>query len=304
MSRQSKIFLSYSLADRQGILEKFINDLKKVTTISLWLAEEQIAKGELVFHSISKAISDCDYFIHIVTFRNSNWINNEIQMAYAEELKNQNLKIITITFYNTPGGHQLKIISERGFVINFADHYDRGFSELLKYINLNSSNSLASFSLDTSINKNTIIDISSQVNEKLIAYFANNPEKLKIIDRRLFEELIAELFDGFGFKVELTQKTRDGGRDIIAIKNEETKIKYLIECKRPDPGNPVSVKPVRELFGVKQDERATKGILATTTYFSKDAMLFFERNQWELEPKDFSGIMNWIEDYKRKKNIA
>ena len=164
--------------------------------------------------------------------------------------------------------------------------------------------SIANFSLDIPIGKRTIVDISSSANDKLIAYFIQNPHRMKTMDRRLFEELIAEIFDGFGFSVELTQLTRDGGRDIIAIKNAEANLKYLIECKRPDPGTIIGIKPVRELFGVKSDEKATKAILATTSYFSNDATLFFERNKWELEPKDFDGIMQWLEEYKRKKNIA
>ena len=148
-----------------------------------------------------------------------------------------------------------------------------------------------------------IITIASKVNDKLIDHLSRFPNELKTIDRRIFEEIIAELFVGFGYQVELTQKTRDGGRDIIAIKNLEANIKYLIECKRPDVGNPIGIKPVRELFGVKNDEGATKAILATSTYFSKDAILFFERNKWELEPKDFNGIIDWIDDYKKiKKN--
>ena len=124
------------------------------------------------------------------------------------------------------------------------------------------------------------------------------------MNRRLFEELIAELFNGFGFDVELTKKTRDGGRDIVAIKSSEVNLKYLIECKRPDPENVVGIRPVRELFGVKQDEKASKAIIATTTYFSPDALQFFERNKWELESKDFEGINNWIADYLKIKNIA
>jgi hypothetical protein len=304
MHRNSKIFLSYSYSDRDEILDKFINDLDKLPNISLWLAEMELTNGDPVFRDISKAISDCDYFIRIASYRKSNWLDNEMQLAYAEELKNQNLKIITIAFNHYIGNEIINGIGKRGIVIYFGGDYDRGFTELLKYISINSSDNLVSFSLDTSIDKHTIIDISSRINDKLILYFSNNPDKMKVMDRRLFEEFIAEIFYGFGFKVELTQQTRDGGRDIIAIKKEETELKYLIECKRPDPGNIIGVKPVRELFGVKQDEKATKAILATTSFFSKDAIMFFERNKWELESKDFNGIMKWIEDYKRKKNIA
>jgi restriction system protein len=121
--------------------------------------------------------------------------------------------------------------------------------------------------------------------------------------RDAYEELVAELFSGFGYDVELTRRTRDGGRDVVAVKSSETAVKYLIECKRPDPGGYVGVRPVRELFGVKQDEGATKAILATTAYFSPDALLFFERHKWELEPKDHSGVTEWIEDYVRRSSV-
>ena len=143
--------------------------------------------------------------------------------------------------------------------------------------------------------------ISTDVYEELIRRFARNPEELKKVDRRKLEEIIAELFDGFGYEVELTKRTRDGGRDIIAIKEKGTEVtvKYLIEAKRPEPGNPIGVGAVRELYGVKVDEHATKAVLATTTHFTRDANMFFERNRWELEPRDFDGIMSWVNDYLR-----
>jgi len=297
MRRKSKIFLSYSYSDKGGVLDKFIRDLEQSNSLSVWTAEQQLTAGSRIVETIHKAISDSDYFIQIASFQKSKWLNNEMQIAYSEELKNQNLKIITVILNDLGTSERILGIGSRGIVLNFGSNYQGGFKSLMDYINLNSSDNLANFSLDTSINKQTIIGISSRVNDKLIAHFSNHPEKLKVIDRRLFEEVIAELFYGFGFDIELTQQTRDGGRDIIAIKNDETQLKYLIECKRPDPGNVVGIRPVRELFGVKQDEKATKAILATTTYFSKDALMFFERNKWELESKDFNDIMKWIHDY-------
>lgn len=142
-----------------------------------------------------------------------------------------------------------------------------------------------------------IITVTNNVIKRMIEDFYINPEKLKNIDRRKFEEMVAELFTGFGYNVELTKQTRDGGKDIIAIKKCDVNLKYLIECKRPDPGNPVSISPVRELYAVKTSERATKGILATTSFFTKDALSFFNMHKWELEPKDYNGIMAWIADY-------
>jgi HJR/Mrr/RecB family endonuclease len=138
------------------------------------------------------------------------------------------------------------------------------------------------------------------VNERLIRYFQLHPEELRTIDRRLFEELVAELWRGFGFDVELTAQTRDGGKDIIAVSSKLVSVKYLIECKRPNPGATIGVAPVRELYGVKTMERASKAILATTVKFSADAKALFEKHRWELEGKDYDGIRTWLDDYPKR----
>lgn len=155
----------------------------------------------------------------------------------------------------------------------------------------------AKFELDDQAGSNSIIQIASLFDRALIERLHQYPDDLRVIDRRRFEQLIAELFAGFGYEVELTQRTRDGGKDIIAIKRCEIDLRFLIECKRPDPGNPVSVSTVRELYGVKVDDGASKAILATTTYFSPDAKRFSEKHRWELELKDFEAIKGWIAKY-------
>lgn len=147
-----------------------------------------------------------------------------------------------------------------------------------------------------------IVSVSASVNSALIEYFEKHPQELKTMDRRLFEEFIAELWAGFGYQVELTQQTRDGGKDIIAIGRHVVTEKFLIECKRPDPDKKVGVRPVRELYAVKTSERATKAILATTACFTTDAKVFFEKHRWELEGQDFDGILSWIRKYQGKRS--
>ncbi len=159
----------------------------------------------------------------------------------------------------------------------------------------------AQFTLQPPEEANSIIQVASFIDRALIARLQQFPEDLRVIDRRMFEQLVAELFAGFGYEVELTQRTRDGGKDIIAIKRREIDLKFLIECKRPDPGNHVGVSTVRELYGVKVDDGASKAILATTTYFSLDAKLFTEKHRWELELRDFDAIRSWIDDYMKER---
>lgn len=147
-----------------------------------------------------------------------------------------------------------------------------------------------------------LIIVSSDVGEKMIRFFSEHPEEMKTMDRKLLDEMIAELFYGFGYEVELTKQTRDGGRDIIAIKDSEVSVKYLIEAKRPEPRKPIGVVPVRALYGVKCREKATKAILATTTYFTRDAKIEFKENIWELELREYKGIIDWINSYLKIKD--
>ena len=152
--------------------------------------------------------------------------------------------------------------------------------------------------------QNGIITIANVVSEQLIREIAKHPTILQTIERRRFEELIAELFNGFGYDVELTGRTRDGGKDIIAVKNVDSiNLRYLIECKRPDPGNPVTVSTVRELLGVRTDDPATKALLVTTTDFTKDAKSLIDRHRWHLEGKIYNDIILWINNYNRIKGI-
>jgi len=121
-----------------------------------------------------------------------------------------------------------------------------------------------------------------------------NPMDLLSMSPRRFEEFVAGIWESFGYQVELTARTRDQGRDVIAIRNAEAHLRFLIECKRYSPDNKVGIGIVRSLYGVVRDENATKGILATTSTFTKDAKKFFDRHIWELEGHDFQNILDWL----------
>jgi restriction endonuclease Mrr len=153
------------------------------------------------------------------------------------------------------------------------------------------------FDLGEKIQGQSIIEVVSFVDRSLLERLQKNPDDLRLLDRRKFEELVAELFLGFGYEVELTQRTRDGGKDVIAIKRAEVDVRFLIACRRPNPGNPVRVSAVRELYGVKVSDGASKAIFATTTHFTEDAKLFSEKIRWDLELRDFEAIKEWIANY-------
>ncbi|RLB92252.1 MAG: hypothetical protein DRH26_06655 [Deltaproteobacteria bacterium] len=158
---------------------------------------------------------------------------------------------------------------------------------------------ISQFELGSPSSESSIIQVSSKITDNLIKKIAENPTLMRAIRPRHFEELIAELLDNFGYKVELTQVTRDGGCDIIAIASHDiADSKYLIECKRYKESNKVGIQPVRSLYGVVKSENATKGILVTTSTFTKPANEFLQSNKWELEGRDFNGVLDWLKKYQ------
>jgi len=134
----------------------------------------------------------------------------------------------------------------------------------------------------------------------MIQEISRNPDNLYQIDPRKLEELIAHIFSRHGFSVELTKQTRDGGRDIIAIRSDlGIRSKYIIECKRYSHDNPVRVDLVRNLYGVQMQEGANKSVLATTSYFTPDAKKFSEAKnttEWSMDLKAFDDIYKWIKE--------
>lgn len=137
------------------------------------------------------------------------------------------------------------------------------------------------------------------VNDALIAYLANNPAALYTVDPRKFEEIVADIWHKFGYDVQLTPRTRDGGKDLYAAKHDlYGDVLYVIECKKYGPNSPVGVEIVRALYGVAEAERATAGILATTSYFTAPAKEFQKLLPYRLSLRDFDGMAEWLRKWR------
>jgi len=123
-----------------------------------------------------------------------------------------------------------------------------------------------------------------------------NPAAVFNLTPRQFEEYTAELFEKRGYKVKLTPETRDGGKDLLIIQGDMLG-EFLIytECKRYAPDNPIGVRIVRELFGTIIADRATAGIIVTSSYFSPDAIVFTEKIKHQMSLVDFVKLKKWIE---------
>lgn len=147
-----------------------------------------------------------------------------------------------------------------------------------------------------------IITLKDYFDPTIYDLIKKQPELLKTMDWRVFEEMLADILRHFGYDVELTRATKDGGIDVIAIRKDSHfgVHKYLLQAKRYN--NAVEVSPVRELLFLQNEHMATKSCLATTATFTKGAWELAAKHRWHLELKDRDGIMQWIDDVLKIKN--
>jgi hypothetical protein len=143
-----------------------------------------------------------------------------------------------------------------------------------------------------------VVDFAS-VNRDLIQRLAKTPSLLHDLQPRAFEEVVAYLFRSRGYETILTKATRDGGKDIYAIRREDVgNLLFLIECKKYSPHRPVGVECLRALYGQVQAENATAGILVTTSYFTQPAIDFWTNFQYQMALHDFEKLKVWLESLR------
>lgn len=135
----------------------------------------------------------------------------------------------------------------------------------------------------------------SNVNQNLLSRLKANPELLRTLPPRKFEQVVAELLEKQGYSVELTPASRDGGFDMYAAKHDGLgQFLYLVECKRYTPPNKVGVQVVRALHGVVQQKRANAGIIATTSFFTKGAKDIQQELKYQLHLRDYIELQKWL----------
>ena len=111
-----------------------------------------------------------------------------------------------------------------------------------------------------------------------------------------FEEVVCEMLDKKGYKVNLTNQTRDGGKDIIIVENNILgSFLIYVECKHYSPDHPIGVKLVRELYGTISADNATAGLLITSSYFSKDAINFKNTVKNRISLMDYVQLISEIQ---------
>jgi RNA polymerase sigma factor (sigma-70 family) len=172
---------------------------------------------------------------------------------------------------------------------------------------------------DASVSASTLYDVSKQVvvpDNKIITDVAPRivvasaalaerlkcePQSVYDLAPRQFELLIGELLEDLGYRVEVTRATRDGGKDLLAyLETEIGTLLCLVQAKKYRRERKVGLELVKGLYATLTDEQASHAMLITTSSFTKDALEFQHRHQYQLALKDYDDLQRWIRQYRRR----
>ncbi len=150
-----------------------------------------------------------------------------------------------------------------------------------------------------------VVELVQALSIEIIRYLSSHPRELYNLRPRQFEALVAEVLASYGWEVELTPATSDGGYDIYAIAPTgvpSVTSHWIIECKKYASEHSVGVELVRALYGVKTDLRIGNAMLATTSQRFTRGAAAFKASKYDLELRSYCDILEWINNYRSNPN--
>lgn len=113
---------------------------------------------------------------------------------------------------------------------------------------------------------------------------------------RQFEQLIAQMLEFDGYQVELMNGTKDGGVDVVAIRDLGSAglFKSVWQAKKLRADRKVQLSVVRELADTRLEHGASKAIIVTTSVLTKGALARVERDRYVLGKVQRSDLDRWI----------
>ena len=120
-------------------------------------------------------------------------------------------------------------------------------------------------------------------------------------DLRLLAAVI-EYFKAKGYETELGPGSGDGGVDIRMISRSGIQGDFLtlVQAKKYAQQNKIKLEPVQALYGVLEDQKASKGLFVTTSSYEPCAKRFAESKPFRLQLADSSDVRKWLEEYTQR----
>lgn len=137
---------------------------------------------------------------------------------------------------------------------------------------------------------------------ELERYLQRHPEALRELHPGTFENIVAEIFCHEGFETERISSWNqpDGGVDLIAVRHiqSSSNIRLAVQCKRWARSRKISADPIRALAGVLDRFKAHAGVVATTGFFSEEAIEETENHFWRISLRDYNSIVESLKSLR------
>ncbi|WP_127110340.1 restriction endonuclease [Pararhodobacter zhoushanensis] len=105
--------------------------------------------------------------------------------------------------------------------------------------------------------------------KKLAHLVAKHPAALDEIEWRDLERLVAEVFEGLGFSVELTQCSGDGGKDVVVKYSDGVRNRtFFVEVKHWRSGKRVGGEVINQFVHTIAREAVDGGVLLSSSGFA------------------------------------
>jgi len=152
-----------------------------------------------------------------------------------------------------------------------------------------------------------VIDLVTPAWFKIIDLMLADSRVMFDLDPRKWEEMVAAAYSELGYDVILTPRSGDGGRDVIATRDDIGRIRFFEQVKAYAPDRPVPADDVRALLGVLSAEgNVSKGIITTTSTFApgieKDVNLQ-RLMPYHLELRSGEQLLEWLRDAKSQQTL-
>lgn len=137
------------------------------------------------------------------------------------------------------------------------------------------------------------------IDQRFIDFLHRNFDEIDRMHWRKFEQLTAEYLERQGFTVNLGPGRGDDGVDVRAwLKNDKsTGPSLIVQCKRQR--DPVAKVVVKALYADVLHERATSGLLVTTSRLARGANESRIARAYPIEVADRPTLRAWIESLRR-----
>jgi len=237
---KKRVFISYSYQDKEFV--EWLQNKLKDFDIEFWYDQAEIDVGESIKEKVNEGLNSSSAFILVLSHssKNSDWVKYEMNSALLLNAIKKGISILPIKIDDSEVPADLS-----GYLYaDFSKDKDKGLELLRK-----------------SLLKTKVIDYEFQD-------WSN-------FDGKKFEDLIYDLLNYEGFKVQRTPPTRDGGYDFIGYtENVFGKPEKIIVEAKFYKNQKISMDILRMLYGIGSLENVNKVLLITNSELTNSSRNF------------------------------